>query len=100
MIIQRCVQEDEVPEILKACHDDPCEGHFVDRITSYKILILGYYFPSLFKDAKEYVKICDSCQRIKKHVPLDEMPLQPQVLVEPFKNWALDFVGPINPPSK
>lgn len=28
------------------------------------------------------------------------MPLQPQVLIEPFEKWALDFIGPINPPSK
>jgi transposase InsO family protein len=28
------------------------------------------------------------------------MSLQLQVLVRPFEKWALDFVGPINPPSK
>jgi len=28
------------------------------------------------------------------------MHLQPQVLIEHFKKWALDFVGPINPPSR
>ena len=27
------------------------------------------------------------------------MPLNPQLLIEPFEHWALDFVGPINPPS-
>eukprot|EP00253_Pinus_taeda_P008860 PITA_08860 len=27
------------------------------------------------------------------------MPLRPQLVIEPFERWALDFVGPINPPS-
>ena len=31
---------------------------------------------------------------------LDQMPLQPQLVVEPFDRWALDFVGPINPHSR
>ena len=30
----------------------------------------------------------------------DEMSLQSQLVDEPFDIWALDFVGPINPPSK
>jgi hypothetical protein len=33
-------------------------------------------------------------------VKSDEMPLQPQIQIEPFEKWALDFMGPINPPSK
>jgi hypothetical protein len=28
------------------------------------------------------------------------MQLQAQVVIEPFKKWALDFVRPINPTSK
>ena len=31
---------------------------------------------------------------------LDQMPLQPQLVVEPFDRWALDFVGPISPYSR
>ena len=31
---------------------------------------------------------------------LDQMPLQPKLVVEPFDRWALDFVCPINPHSR
>lgn len=36
---------------------------------------------------------------IGRPLALDEMPLKPQVLIEPFEQWALEFVGPINLPS-
>ena len=89
-----------MPNILKACHDELCGGHFADKGTSYKILSLGYYWPSIFRDAKEYVRRCDNCERVGKLAPSNEMLLQPQVLIEPFEKWALDFIGPINCPSK
>ena len=31
---------------------------------------------------------------------LDQMPLQPQLVVEPFDMWDFDFIGPISPHSK
>ena len=30
---------------------------------------------------------------------IDEMPLQPQIVVAPFEKWGIDSVGPVEPPS-
>eukprot|EP00253_Pinus_taeda_P016593 PITA_16593 len=94
-VIRRCVREDEMPDILKACHDEPCGGHFADKRTAYKILSLGYYWPSLFKYAKQYVRRCDSCQRVGRPTLSNEMPLQPQKpkhCLLPLKNSVVQFL--------
>lgn len=63
-IILRCVQEDTMFNILKAFHDETCGGHFADKRKTYKVLHLGYYWPTLFNDSKKYVKSCEKCQRM------------------------------------
>ena len=35
LMIRRCVREDEMPNIVKACHDEPCGGHFADKRIAY-----------------------------------------------------------------
>ena len=63
-------------DILQACHDGPCGGHFSDKWTAYKVLHQGYYWPTLFKDAAKYVQRCDSCQQMGRPTTADEIPLQ------------------------
>lgn len=55
MYIRRCIREDKIYDILKACHDRPCGGHFADCRNRHKMLQLGYYWPTIFKHAKKFV---------------------------------------------
>jgi hypothetical protein len=55
---------------------------------------------NIFKDARTYVSNCDECQRMGKPIARDQIPLQDQVVIEPFEKCTLDFVGPINLATK
>ena len=75
--IRRYVSEDDIYEILKAAHGGPCGGRFADKRTGHKVLQLGYYWPSIFHDVRDYVRRCDHCQRMGQPGESDEMPLYP-----------------------
>jgi hypothetical protein len=65
-----------------------------------EILQVGLWWPTIFKDAKEYVKSCNVCQRIGKPLRMDEFPLHPIKALQSFEKWFVDFNGPISPPAK
>ena len=59
-----------------------------------KILESGLYWPSVFKDARDFVMNCDKGQRSGGLSRKDEM-LQIGILeVELFDVWGIDFMGP------
>ncbi|GJQ94391.1 reverse transcriptase domain-containing protein [Tanacetum coccineum] len=73
-IIRRCVDGKEAFEILEACHSGPTRGHYGANFTTKKIFDAGFYWPTIYKDAYEFVKTCDDCQKQGKISQRDEMP--------------------------
>ena len=93
-VIRRCVPEDEMHSILNHCHTLPCGGHFGGQRTAAKVLQSGFYWPTLFKDAHQFVSTCDKCQRMGNISRKDEPPMHPILEVELFDLWGIDFMGP------
>nr|GFA55874.1 reverse transcriptase domain-containing protein [Tanacetum cinerariifolium] len=89
----------EAIDILNACHSGPTEGHYGASYTAKKVFDLGFYWPSIYKDAFELVKHCDSSQRQGKVSQRDEMPQNFIQICEIFDVWGIDFMGPF-PSSK
>ena len=90
--------EDEMQSILNHCHTLPCGGHFGGQRTAAKVLQSGFYWPTLFKDAHQFISTCDKCQRMGNIFRKDEPPMHPILEVELFDLWGIDFLGPF-PPS-
>ncbi|XP_070049388.1 uncharacterized mitochondrial protein AtMg00750-like [Nicotiana tomentosiformis] len=84
--------------ILSHCYDGVVGGHYGGRKTATKVLEVGFFWPTLFKDTRNYVATCDKCQRIGNISKRGEMPLNSIFVCEIFDVWGIDFMG-LFPPS-
>nr|GEZ96928.1 reverse transcriptase domain-containing protein [Tanacetum cinerariifolium] len=84
----------EAFDISEACHNGPTGGHHGANLTAKKIFDAGFFWPTIYKDAHEFVKNCDSCQRQGKISQRDEMPQNSIQTCEIFDVWGIDFIGP------
>nr|GFA45305.1 reverse transcriptase domain-containing protein [Tanacetum cinerariifolium] len=77
--------------------DDPFlfkGGHHGANHTAKKVFDAGFFWPTIYKDAHELVKHCDSCQPQGKISQRDEMPQNAIQICEIFDVWGINFMGP------
>ncbi|GJS04399.1 reverse transcriptase domain-containing protein [Tanacetum coccineum] len=53
-VMRRCVAGCEILEILDHCHSGLTGGHHSASVTGRKVYETGFYWPNIFKDAKDY----------------------------------------------
>ncbi|GJW48374.1 reverse transcriptase domain-containing protein [Tanacetum coccineum] len=94
-VIRRCVSGQEALDILKACHSGPTGGHYGANYTARKIFDSGFYWPTIYKDAHDFVTRCDICQRQKKFTQRDEDATKRHPkFFETMTSWALIYGVP------
>ncbi|GAA0183629.1 hypothetical protein LIER_31007 [Lithospermum erythrorhizon] len=97
-----CVAKRNIDQVLYEVHEgEVCGHHMGGQSLTLKITRAGYFWPTLMNDAAEYVKKCDSCQKMQA------VPRQPVTKMTPvlcpvsFVMWGIDLVGKfLKPPVK
>ncbi|GJX67182.1 reverse transcriptase domain-containing protein, partial [Tanacetum coccineum] len=95
-LIRRCVYGQEAVDILTACHNGPTGGHHGANYTAKKVFDSGFYWLTIYRDAHDMVKSCDSRQRQGKISQKEEMPQNAIQVYEIFDVWGIDFMGPFS----
>lgn len=89
----RCIAHDEIKRVLHDVHKGECGDHTRGQALAKKILRYGYYWPTVNRDAMDYAKKCDKCQ---KHARIPRAPpteITQMVSPWPFAIWGIDIIG-------
>ncbi|XP_059639712.1 uncharacterized protein LOC132282103 [Cornus florida] len=91
----KCLSPTEAIVVLKQIYDGDCGNHSGGRSLAHKVLTQGYFWSYLARNAEEYARRCDKCQR---HDPMKHQPakdLHAMANPWPFAQWGIDMVGPL-----
>ena len=89
-----CVHPKASESLLEELHEGVCGSHIGGRSLSHRAITQGYWWPDMQKEAQEYIKKCDQCQRFMSNIHQPGGVLNPLSSPWPFAQWGLDIVGP------
>ena len=94
LVLRRVPTNEEIHRILESCHGEVCGGHFAQEITSKKITLARYTWPSLHRDVHHWCKSCQACQ-LAGDKRLTYEPKNLIISFGPFEKWGIDAIGPL-----
>nr|GEW75450.1 reverse transcriptase domain-containing protein [Tanacetum cinerariifolium] len=90
----RCVGPLQAEYMMREIHEGSCSMHAGPRSAVAKAIRLGYYWPTMHRDARDMIQKYNNCQI---HRPITRSPQQPLTLITspwPFYKWRIDIAGP------
>ncbi len=99
MIRRLVIPKEFISFILKHYHDSVFAGHLgLER--TYKRIANIFYWRNMWSDVEQYIKACPICQTLKIHRSNYKFPVGTVAIPSlPFEFIAVDFMGPLTPPS-
>ena len=75
-----CVHPDQTELLLEEMHEGICGSYTGGRSLAHRAISQGYWWPNMQREALEYVKKCDQCQRYSPSIH------QPGGVLNPLSN--------------
>ena len=89
-----CIHPEATKLLLEELHKGICGSHTGGRSLAHRAITQGYWWPNKQKEAQEYVRKCDQCQRFTPNVHQLGRVLNLLSSPWPFTQWGLDIIGP------
>nr|GEW79405.1 reverse transcriptase domain-containing protein [Tanacetum cinerariifolium] len=90
----RCVGPLQAVYVIEEIHEGSCSMHAGPCSVVDKAMRLGYYWPTMHREARDMIRTCNACQ---VHHPMPRNPQQPLTPITtpwPFYKWGIDIAGP------
>ncbi|VFQ90048.1 unnamed protein product [Cuscuta campestris] len=89
----RCLTNREAERVIAEVHERVCTAHQMSRTLSQRIILLGYYWPTIVQDCERYVQKCRTCQVFYKYPGRSANYYHPVSNVISFARFGVDIIG-------
>nr|GEZ37244.1 reverse transcriptase domain-containing protein [Tanacetum cinerariifolium] len=89
----RCVGPLQAEYVMREIHEGSCSMHAGPRSVVAKAIRLGYFWPTMHKDAQDMIRKCSDCQVHRPITRHPQQPLTPITAPWPFYKWGIDIAG-------
>nr|XP_025679195.1 uncharacterized protein LOC112779163 [Arachis hypogaea] len=90
----KCLHPDQTDYVLREVHEGCCGHHIGGKALARKLIRAGYYWPSMMRDSKEFVRKCVKCQENANFHKAPASELSLLMSTRPFAQWGVDLLGP------
>ena len=79
---------------LEVCHPSSVCWHHNGIQSAHKIMHCGYYWPTIYQYSHDFAMFCDGCKKQGGILKLQELTMNPILVIELFDVWGLEIMGP------
>ncbi|VFR03695.1 unnamed protein product, partial [Cuscuta campestris] len=89
----RCLTRAEAERVIAEVHEGVCAAHQMSRTLAQRIILLGYFWPTMNQDCEKYVQRCKTFQVFYKFPGRPATYSHPVSNVIPFARFGMDIIG-------